>query len=360
MSTANLQKVLIMAGGTGGHVYPALSVAEKLIGQNVIVEWLGTRRGIENDLVPKKNLPLHFVSISGLRGKNILRWVMLPWQLSRAVVQALLLIKRIKPDLVLGLGGFASGPGGLAAWLLSKPLVIHEQNAVPGTTNRWLNKLSTCSLQAFPNSLRGATTVGNPIRDNIVSMAPPQERLIGQHKKPRLLILGGSLGALKLNQLIPESLSGIEKSQRPEVWHQTGSAHHQFTLNLYNKLGVDGRVEPFVDSMHLAYGWADLVICRAGALTVSEISSAGVAAVFIPYPYAIDDHQAKNAQYLVEKNAALVIDEEELNVEKLKQLFTETLTNKQQLVKMAVNAREASVSDAAENVAAKCMELING
>ncbi len=349
-----------MAGGTGGHVYPALSVAEKLIGKNVVVEWLGTRRGIENDVVPKKGLPLHFVSISGLRGKNILRWIMLPWQLTRAVVQAILLIKRIKPDLVLGLGGFASGPGGLAAWVLSKPLVIHEQNALPGTTNRWLNRLSNCSMQAFPNSLRGATTVGNPVREEIVRLAPPSERLRREQQRPRFLVLGGSLGALKLNQLIPESLAGIENEMRPEVWHQTGKSHYQFTVNLYNKLNVNARVEPYVEAMHLAYAWADLVICRAGALTVSEVSSAGIAAVFIPYPYAIDDHQSKNAQYLVEKNAALAIAEKDLTIEKLQEVFTTLLNDKQTLVTFANNARDASINDAADKVADKCLEIING
>ena len=360
MNAASLPKVLIMAGGTGGHVYPALSVADKLLGDNIVVEWLGTRRGIENDLIPKRNLPLHLVNISGLRGKGLLRWLLMPWQLVAAVVQAAVLIKRIKPDVVLGLGGFASGPGGLAAWLMNKPLVIHEQNAVAGTTNRWLNRLSTKSLQAFPNSLRGANTVGNPVREDIVRILPPAERFTGERQKSRLLILGGSLGALKLNQLLPESLAIIDQAQRPDIWHQTGNAHYQYTLNLYQRLRLEARVEPFITAMHEAYAWADLVVCRAGALTVAEVSAAGVAAIFVPFPFAIDDHQSKNAQVLVECSGAIAIAERDLSAQTFADLLTAMLADKQKLLSMANNARKVSVSNAAETVAKTCMELING
>jgi UDP-N-acetylglucosamine--N-acetylmuramyl-(pentapeptide) pyrophosphoryl-undecaprenol N-acetylglucosamine transferase len=357
---ANLKKILIMAGGTGGHVYPALSVADKLLARHTVVEWLGTRRGIENQLVPERGLPLHFVSISGLRGKGLLRWLVMPWQLSRAVLQALMLIRRIKPDLVLGLGGFASGPGGLAAWLLSKPLVIHEQNAVAGTTNRWLNRLSTRSLQAFPGSLRGAVTVGNPVREDILKIAPFADRRRGETERPRLLVLGGSLGALKLNQVLPEALAKMPADERPEVWHQTGKDHHQLTLNLYQRLQVKARVDAYIDAMHHAYTWADLIICRAGALTVSEVSIVGLAAIFIPYPHAIDDHQSKNARYLVDVNAARVLQENQLSSDTLCKLLKELLTDRQQLQTMAANAREIGTRDAAERVADVCLELAHG
>lgn len=360
MTANTLPKILIMAGGTGGHVYPALSVAKKLVEKQFLVEWLGTARGIENRLVPENNYPLHHVSISGLRGKGIMRWLLMPGQLLRAVFQAISLIRRLKPDVVLGLGGFASGPGGLAAWLLNKPLVVHEQNAVAGTTNRWLNKLSTKSLQAFPNSLRGAETVGNPLRDDIVNIAPPSERFNDGANKPRLLILGGSLGALTLNQTLPEALALIDEKNRPAVWHQTGSNHHQLTMNLYQRFQVQGRVEPYIDDMHEAYIWADIIVCRAGALTVSEVAAVGLPAIFVPYPHAIDDHQTKNANYLVEAGAAVVVDEKALSAESLSNVLQSLLDNQNARIDKANKARELGVTNAAEKVADVCEALAHG
>lgn len=360
MNTPQLPKVLIMAGGTGGHVYPALSVAEKLLAKNMVVEWLGTRKGIENQLVPNKNLPLHFISISGLRGKGILRWLFMPLQLLRAIGQAIALIRRCKPDVVLGLGGFASGPGGLAAWLMGKPLVIHEQNAVAGTTNRWLNRLANKSLQAYPGSLRGATTVGNPLRNEILQLPTPAERTRNINDRPRLLILGGSLGALKLNQTVPEALALMGVEQRPQVWHQTGKDHYQLTLNLYQRLQVQAQVEPYIEAMHRAYTWADLVVCRSGALTVSEIMAAGLAAIFVPYPHAIDDHQTKNAAYLVEAGAAELLPQSDLTPEFLHKLLLDKLNDREKLLAMATKARELSVLNAAEQVADTCAALIMG
>jgi len=357
---ANLPKVLIMAGGTGGHVYPALTVAEKLLANNAVVEWLGTRRGIENRLVPQKGLPLHFISITGLRGKGLLRWVIMPWQLMRAIAQAISLIRKIKPDVVLGLGGFASGPGGLAAWLLRLPLIIHEQNAVPGTTNCWLNRVATKSLQAFPNSLRDATTVGNPVREAILNIASPAQRKQNRDEKPRLLILGGSLGALKLNQLVPEALALLSADRRPDVWHQSGDTHFALTQDLYAQQNLSARVNAFIDNMHEAYQWADLIICRAGALTVSEVSAVGVAAVFVPFPFAIDDHQTKNAQFLVNAGAAKIIQESELTAKVLADVLRELLSDRSRLLVMAENGRAVSTRDAADKVAATCLEFAHG
>ncbi len=356
----SLHKVLIMAGGTGGHVYPALTVADKLLAKSAVVEWLGTRRGIENRLVPQKQLLLHFVTISGLRGKGIVRWLIIPFQLLRAVVQAVKLIQQTKPDVVLGMGGFASGPGGLAAWLMRKPLVIHEQNAVAGTTNRWLNRFATKSLQAFPNSLHGATTVGNPVRDEILDIKPPAERKRESSARARLLVLGGSLGALKLNQIVPAALATISENERPEIWHQTGETHHQVTQEIYRDLNVHGRIDPYIDTMNQAYEWADLIICRSGALTVSEISAVGVAAIFVPFPFAIDDHQTKNAEYLVSANAAKLIQETELTKEVLAEVVTTLLSDSQKLLVMAENARAVSVRNAADIVADTCLEYACG
>ena len=359
---ASACKVLIMAGGTGGHVYPALTVAEKLVNKNAMVEWLGTRRGIENRLVPQHNLPLHFISITGLRGKGVLRWLGMPWQLIRAVVQAIQLIRQIKPDVVLGLGGFASGPGGIAAWLLKKPLVVHEQNAVAGTTNRWLNRFAARSLQAFPNSLPGGITVGNPVRDSILNIAPPMERLglARERAQTRLLILGGSLGALKLNQLVPQAIALLPGSKRPVIWHQTGEAHHATTMAGYQAAQIEGKVEPYIEAMQEAYSWADLVICRAGALTVSEIAAVGLAAVFIPFPFAIDDHQTKNAEYLVAANAAKLIPEVQLTPQSLATLLSELLGDRSKLLIMAENGRKVGVRNAADIVADTCLELAHG
>ena len=353
-------KVLIMAGGTGGHVYPALTVADKLLDKNVAVEWLGTERGIENRLVPERSLPLHFISITGLRGKGLLSWLLMPFQLIRAVQQAIAIIKRIKPDVVLGLGGFASGPGGLAARLLRLPLVIHEQNAVAGTTNRWLNKMATQSLQAFPNSLAGALTVGNPVRDSILNIAPPSERLKQDKEKTNLLIVGGSLGALTLNKVVPEALAMLDDELKLNVWHQTGEKHFQFTQTQYRQRSVAGKIEAFVDNMNEAYTWADLIICRSGALTVSEVSAVGLAAIFIPFPYAIDDHQTKNAAFLVEANAAKLVPEKKLTANLLAEILKDLLTDRQRLLVMAENSRNVSVRDAADAVSNACMEYCHG
>ncbi|MCW8196532.1 undecaprenyldiphospho-muramoylpentapeptide beta-N-acetylglucosaminyltransferase [Proteobacteria bacterium 005FR1] len=360
MSADRQTRVLIMAGGTGGHVFPALAVAAKLQQAGATVQWLGTERGIEAELVPEAGIHLNTIQIAGLRGKGVRAYLSLPFALTRAVAQALAVVRKFRPDVVLGLGGFASGPGGLAARLTGKPLVVHEQNAVAGTTNRWLAKMATRRLEAFPNSLPQAEQVGNPVREEINALPDPTQRLREHSGSKRLLVLGGSLGALKLNHLLPEALAGLNEAERPEVWHQTGRRHLDVTRETYSRTDVKARVDAFIANMAEAYGWADLVVCRAGALTVSEITAAGIGAVFVPFPFAIDDHQTKNAQWLVANNAAVLKQERDLSSENLCKILRELLSDSERLLEMAVNARSLAHPESADRVAQICLEVANG
>ncbi len=354
------RRVLIMAGGTGGHVFPALAVAEELRGRGIEVSWLGTRRGIEADVVPDADFPLHFIDVVGLRGKSgVAGKLKAPFGLLKALWQAIVIVHRVDPQCVLGFGGFASGPGGLAARLLGKPLVIHEQNAVAGTTNRILQKLATRVLQAFPNALAKGEHCGNPVRREITALDAPQSRLtLVEGQPPRLLVLGGSLGALAINQVIPGALALLPSAERPAVLHQCGQKHLNTTLKAYEDAAVEAEVLPFVDDMAAAYGAADFVICRAGALTVSELTAAGIGSLLIPYPHAIDDHQSENARWLVENNAAVLMPQQDLNPEALAILLKELFTDKQQLVAMAVAARALALPKAVSSVADACEEVM--
>ena len=359
------RRVLIMAGGTGGHVFPALAVAEELRARGITVSWLGTRRGIEADLVPGADFPLHFIDVVGLRGKSgVVGKLKAPFGLLKALWQAIGVVRSVGPQCVLGFGGFASGPGGLAARLLGKPLVIHEQNAVAGTTNRILQKLATRVLQAFPNALAKGEHCGNPVRREISALEAPQSRLslvegpLVEGRRPRLLVLGGSLGALAINQVLPEALALLPVTARPTVVHQCGQKHFDVTRKAYEDAGVDAEVVAFVDDMAAAYGAADFVICRAGALTVSELTAAGLGSVLIPYPHAIDDHQSENARWLVDNDAAVMMQQKDLNPEALATLLKELLVNKQQLVAMAVAARALALPDAVSTVADVCEEVM--
>ena len=354
------RRVLVMAGGTGGHVFPALAVAEELRERGIAVSWLGTHRGIEADLVPGADFPLHFIDVVGLRGKSgVVGKLKAPFGLLKALWQAIGVVRRVGPQCVLGFGGFASGPGGLAARLLGKPLVIHEQNAVAGTTNRILQKLATRVLQAFPNALAKGEHCGNPVRREISALEAPQSRLtFVEGLRPRLLVLGGSLGALAINQVLPEALALLPVTERPRVVHQCGQKHIDVTRKAYEDAGVDAEVVAFVDDMAAAYGAADFVICRAGALTVSELTAAGLGSVLIPYPHAIDDHQRENARWLVDNNAAVMVQQKGLNPEALATLLKEFLVNKQQLVAMAVAARALALPNAVNTVADVCEEVM--
>lgn len=351
---------MVMAGGTGGHVFPALAVAQALRARDVAVTWLGTRRGIEAELVPANRFPINYIHVEGLRGKGLIKLLWAPLLLLRALWQAIGVLRRERPDVVLGLGGFASGPGGIAAKLLGIPLVIHEQNAIAGTTNRLLGKVANRVLEAFPGALPRGEWTGNPVRPEISDLPQPALRIAAPDRPSHLLVLGGSLGALAINQMVPQALALLPVSMRPEIRHQCGRAHQQATEDSYNQAGVQALVEPFISDMAGAYGWADMVICRSGALTVSELAAAGVASVLIPFPYAIDDHQTYNGQWLVDGQAAMMIQQSELTAEKLAELLQGWLVDSERLKDMAANARKLSKPHVAERVADICEEVCRG
>ena len=359
MTVPTQRTVLIMAGGTGGHVFPGLAVAEELKSAGVHVEWLGTKQGIEASVVPEAGINLSTISISGLRGKGLQRLIAAPILLFRALLQAIQIIRRIKPVSVLGMGGFASGPGGLASWLLRIPLIVHEQNAIAGTTNAILSRFATVRLQAFPDALPHAIHIGNPIRRSIAAMPEPAKRFERSTGKLKLLVLGGSLGATALNTLVPAAISLLEEKWRPDVWHQVGKRHLSDARQVYQQENLVARVDDFIEDMSEAYGWADLVICRAGALTVSEITSVGIAAIFIPYPYAIDDHQTKNAEWVANNDAGFLFQQSELTKETLSTLIKKLTDNRQQLTDMAIKSRRLSIANSANHVAEQCLEVDN-
>lgn len=353
-------RVVVMAGGTGGHVFPALAVAQCLRERGVQVTWLGTRRGLEAKLVPPTGIPVDWVSVSGLRGKGALSWVLAPLRLTLALGQAVAVMLRRRPQAVLGMGGFVSGPGGLAAWLLRKPLLIHEQNAVAGLTNRLLAGFATQVMEAFPDTFpprRGPLHTGNPVRTEIAALPAPERRFAGRNGPIRLLVLGGSQGARALNLTLPQALSRLPIERQPEVWHQAGARNLEAAREAYARAGVTARVEPFIDDMAAAYGWADLVVCRAGALTLAELSATGVGAVLVPYPYAVDDHQTRNAQWLVRAGAAVMLQEADLGPERLAELLDQ-LCDRKRLAEMAVTARDQAMPDATDQVAAACLAAI--
>ncbi len=352
--------VLIMAGGTGGHVFPALAAADVLLRSGLRVQWLGTARGIEADLVPKAGIPLHFISVSGFRGKSWHAQLAAPFRIARALWQAMQLLKRVNPQCVLGLGGFASGPGGVAAWLLRKPLVIHEQNAIAGTTNRILSVIAKRILLGYPHAIDSerAEFVGNPVRAAIATMPAPEQRWRERTGAMRLLVLGGSLGAQPINAVVPAAIALLPESLRPEIIHQAGRAHIDTVKEHYQAVSISARVEPFIDDMAAAYAWADVVLCRAGALTVAELAAAGVGAILVPLPHAIDDHQTHNARWLSEQHAGVLVPQSELNAEHLASLLREMSAKPQELLAWAHNARALAKPDAAQRVASACLECI--
>jgi UDP-N-acetylglucosamine--N-acetylmuramyl-(pentapeptide) pyrophosphoryl-undecaprenol N-acetylglucosamine transferase len=364
-TTKNLS-VLIMAGGTGGHVFPALAVAEELRARGVTINWLGTGRGIENRLVPAANITLHLINVEGVRGRGLIGLVKAPFLIVYALLQALGVIRQIRPDVVLGFGGFASGPGGLAAKLSGTPLVIHEQNAVAGTTNRLLAKVANKVLAAFPYAFSNAgiaQVVGNPVREQIKNIDAVQDRytLRAQQKLPlQLLVVGGSLGAKAINELVPQALHELPLESRPVVWHQTGKGHAEATTALYMQYQVNAKVTEFIDDMAAAYAWADVVICRAGALTVSELMMAGVASILIPLPNAIDDHQTFNAKNLTEAGAGIALVQKDLTVAKLAALLLTELADRHHLMSMAEKAQQLAKPYAAAQVADICEEVARG
>ena len=352
--------ILIMAGGTGGHVFPALALARLLREQSTDVIWLGTERGLESRIIPAEGIPIEKLSIGGLRGKGALTWLAAPFRLSRALWQALAVMRRHQPSVVVGLGGFVTGPGGVAAWLTRCPLVIHEQNAVAGFTNRCLAHLARQVLEAFPGSFGHevhARAIGNPVRRDISAVPPPAERFAGRTGPIRILVIGGSQGAARLNAVVPFALKRLAGSLAFDVRHQAGERWLEAGRASYAQAGVRADVRPFIEDMSEAYAWADLVICRAGALTISELAAAGVAAVLVPFPNAVDDHQAYNAQYLVREGAAVLISDRELTAERLASELQRLCGGRGKLLAMAERARLLAKPRAAAELAASCLQL---
>ncbi|MEA5444839.1 undecaprenyldiphospho-muramoylpentapeptide beta-N-acetylglucosaminyltransferase [Gammaproteobacteria bacterium AB-CW1] len=349
--------IVIMAGGTGGHVFPGLAVADCLRERGWEVSWLGTRAGLEASVVPDREIELDCIQVSGIRGRGLLGWLLLPLRLSRAVWQALRVLRRRRPDMVLGMGGFASGPGGLAARLLRVPLVIHEQNAIAGLTNRVLAHFAQRVLCGFPGSFPdkvGAETVGNPVRRAVTQTTPPERRLPGRSGPIRVLIVGGSRGARALNQHVPAALAAHGGDVALAVRHQCGRGWEGETREHWQALGGEAEVLPFIDDMAEAWAWADLAICRSGALTVSELAAAGVASILIPFPAAVDDHQTANAEFLEASRAARLLPQDRLEAGELKELLEPLLGNRSQLLEMAKRARLMARPDADQVVADAC------
>ncbi len=352
--------VLIMAGGTGGHVFPALALAREMRARSWQVVWLGTRRGLESRLVPAEQIPLELLTVSGLRGKGIGPWLLAPLRLLRALWQALRVIRRQRPAVVVGLGGFVAGPGGIAAWLLRRPLLIHEQNAVAGFTNRHLARFARRVLCAFPGAFAAGVstqTVGNPVRTEIAALAPPSQRFIDHTGPVRLLVLGGSQGAARLNALVPFALARLRGSIALDVRHQSGERWLEAARRSYTEAGVQAELVPFIDDMAAAYDWADLVLCRAGALTISELAAAGVGSILVPFPAATDDHQTRNAQWMVQEGAALLLPERELSAESLAAELARLCSGRGRLLAMAERARALARPRATQDLADACVQL---
>jgi UDP-N-acetylglucosamine--N-acetylmuramyl-(pentapeptide) pyrophosphoryl-undecaprenol N-acetylglucosamine transferase len=344
--------VLILAGGTGGHIFPGLAVAAALRARDVPVAWMGSRRGLENRLVPAAGIELHSIAVTGLRGKRGLAVLAAPLVLLRALLQALQVFRALRPRAAISFGGYAAGPGGIAAWLLRCPLLVHEQNRVVGLTNRVLSRLARRLLGGFPDALRGAEWVGNPVRSSIADLPPPAERLAGRAGPLRLLVLGGSQGARALNRAVPLAVRG---QVNIELWHQCGEHLLPDAEQAYAAAGIGVRLEPFIERMDGAYAWADLVVCRAGALTVAELAAAGVAALLVPFPFAVDDHQTANAQWLVEAGAAECLPEGDDLADALAARLQALLGDRGRLLRMAEAARSLARPDAADRVAAACI-----
>ncbi|MBK5143303.1 undecaprenyldiphospho-muramoylpentapeptide beta-N-acetylglucosaminyltransferase [Budviciaceae bacterium BWR-B9] len=342
------KRLMVMAGGTGGHVFPGLAVAHDLMAQGWEVRWLGTADRMEADLVPKHGIEIDFINISGLRGKGIIALLCAPFRIFRAVRQAKAIMRSYKPDVVLGMGGYVSGPGGLAAWMCGIPVVLHEQNGIAGLTNRWLAKIAKRVLQAFPGAFPNAEVVGNPVRTDVLALPLPEVRLSERSGAIRVLVVGGSQGARILNQTVPQAAERL--GNRIILWHQVGKGALESVQQDYQQRGLDGHnITEFIDDMASAYAWADVVVCRSGALTVSEIAAAGLPAIFVPFMHK-DRQQYWNALPLEKAGAAKIIEQPQFNADSL----TETLEelNRSKLLAMAMEARATAIPDATERVSA--------
>lgn len=350
--------LLVMAGGTGGHVFPGLAVADLLKSRGWNVVWMGNPEGMEAKLVPSRGYEMAWVRFAALRGKGLLRKLLLPLNLLLGFWQALQAIRRIKPDVVLGMGGYISFPGGMMAVLLNRPLVIHEQNSIAGLANRVLAKVATRVVCGFPGALPNSEWVGNPVRSDITQIPAPAERFAGRddsNQPLRLLVLGGSLGAAAINDMVPKGLGLMAEDERPVVVHQAGEKHLGKLEENYASAGVRANCVAFIENMAGAYEWADLVLCRAGALTVAELAASGVASVLVPFPHAVDDHQTFNAKFLASAGGGVLLPQNEMTPESISLIRNYT---RGQLLQMAERARELAKPQAAVEVASVCEELV--
>ena len=360
------QPILVTAGGTGGHVYPGLAVARALMKQGIPVIWMGTHKGLEARVIPAAGIEMAWLDVNGLRGKGIIALLTAPLKLLKALFQSIKIMRKYRPVTVLGMGGFVAGPGGLVASLMGIPVVIHEQNAVAGLTNKLLSRFSSRVLEGFPQTFVKASrkmqqsniiAVGNPVRKEIAAIAPPDTRLLGRKGALRLLIIGGSLGAQALNEVVPQALAGLDKQNRPVVRHQAGKGKDKTTQADYTKVGVEAIITPFIEDMAEAYAWADLIICRAGALTIAEVAAVGLASILVPYPHAVDDHQTANGHYLADQDAAILISQTEFNKASALQILQSLLADRAQLMMMSKKARALAKPMATDEVAAICAQL---
>jgi UDP-N-acetylglucosamine--N-acetylmuramyl-(pentapeptide) pyrophosphoryl-undecaprenol N-acetylglucosamine transferase len=341
-----------MAGGTGGHVFPGLAVAAVLRKRGWNIVWMGNASGMEASLVPRHDIPMRAIDIGGVRGKGWLTWALLPVRLARACWQSLKVLRELRPAVVLGMGGYVAFPGGVTAALTGTPLVLHEQNSVAGLTNRLLARLARRALVAFPRALPRAQWCGNPVRDDVLRLPEPALRYAGRSGPLKLLVVGGSLGAQALNTVLPRALAMMSPERRPEVVHQSGRRHLDALQKAYQEAGVEATATDFIDDMAQAYGRADLVICRAGAMTVSEVAAAGVASLMVPFPHAVDDHQTANARFLADRGAALLMPQSELTAALLADVLRDL--SRERLLSIAQQARSLARPDAAEQVADAC------
>ncbi len=351
---------MIMAGGTGGHVYPALAVADYLKDKGLPVLWLGTRKGLEARVVPENGYTLLTIDVTGVRGKRLLKKLIAPFVMLCALFQALGILMKHNPGVMLGMGGFASGPGGLAAFLLRIPVCIHEQNAIAGLTNKLLSRIATVIMQAFPNTFDNSTRLyhtGNPVRNTILNIISPAERFESRTNEFNVLVIGGSLGAKKLNEIVPEALKGLCDKIDFNVRHQSGPGNIIEARQYYTDVNFSVDVVPYIEDMAEAYAWADIVICRSGAMTIAELAIVGVASILIPYPYAVDDHQSANARFLSDNASAILIPEPELTTDKLSAVISKLCSSRKTLIEMAESARKLGQSQATQNVAELCMEV---
>ena len=357
--------VLIMAAGTGGHVFPALSIVESLRKQSVNVEWLGTPSGMENSLLAATDIPLHQIPIKGLRGSGLVRKLTSPFMLCMAFFQSFNVIRRVRPDCVLGMGGFICGPAGLAAKLLRKPLLIHEQNAVAGLTNNLLSKVSTKVFEAFPNTFNeqvNAVHTGNPLRAEIFNIDKAEVE-VNSNSMLKLLVLGGSQGSASINKVIPEIAANWTESGILSIRHQTGGATLQETAQHYQKLGIQLNnnlvLEPFINDMASAYKWADIVICRSGASTVSELAAIGLPSILVPYPHHKDQQQLLNAQWLANNGAASVVTQADFSVKTVLPQLVKLQKDRNLLKEIGAKAKRLSINNAGEIIASECVRAAN-